>query len=396
MKYSFLLSLISFLFIPFLWSQDQPAETLSHLRINSLDDPQFTQLLMDKMENTQFILLGEQHGVREIGALAKHVYSMAHPLGYNTYCIETDALAAEKISAFSSQSNPVAQAQILKKDFPFSIPFYENPNDYELFQQVKMNGGEIWGIDQVFMAEWRLYFHELAENASNQAVRSKASLMEAKAQAGFQESIEKKQFQSMGMFQFEPGDYEELKALSEDKAEQNRIALLARSHDIYMANMQQRYYENNYNRSQLMKENFMEYYRKAKEQNPKVLFRMGAYHMGRGLTETRIYDIANMASELAQTNGKQSLHILALGIKGQNTIGNPFSPVSSAPYDNQKEIMPELVSVVENLEEKYLVVDMLPLRSKSKSLSKELQKYVFRYDLIILINDTQAYEDLGE
>jgi len=262
--------------------------------------------------------------------------------------------------------------------------------------QVKKDGGVIWGIDQVFMAEWRLYFHELAEKGSNEAVKAMALSMHAKAKAGFQESIEEKQFQSMGMFQFEASDYEALKALSKDEQERKRIALIARSHDIYMANMQQRYYENNYNRSQLMKENFMNYYREAKEENPKVLFRMGAYHMGRGLTETRVYDIANMASELAQTNGKQSLHILALGIKGKNTIGNPFSPVSSAPYDNLKEIMPELKSVVDSLEEKYLVVDMLPLRNRAKSLSKELQKYVFRYDLMILINDTQAYEDLGE
>jgi len=100
MKYPILFALLSFLFMPLLWSQEKPAEEIAHLSINSLDDPTFTKLLTDKMENTQFILLGEQHGLREIGALAKYLYTLAHPLGYNTYCIETDALAAEKISTF--------------------------------------------------------------------------------------------------------------------------------------------------------------------------------------------------------------------------------------------------------------------------------------------------------
>ena len=40
-----------------------------------------------------------------------------------------------------------------------------------------------------------------------------------------------------------------------------------------------------------------------------VLFKMGAYHMGRGTTPTSIYDIGSLLPGMAAANGRTSLHI---------------------------------------------------------------------------------------
>ena len=77
-----------------------------------------------------------------------------------------------------------------------------------------------------------------------------------------------------------------------------------------------------------MKRNFMHYYQAAlkHQPQPRALFRLGAFHAGRGLSPTKLFDIGNLASELANSQGSHSLHILVIAAGGQVNRWFPFIP----------------------------------------------------------------------
>jgi hypothetical protein len=135
----------------------------------------------------------------------------------------------------------------------------------------------------------------------------------------------------------------------------------------------------------------MSYYNKASksESIPKVLFKLGANHVARGLNETNVYDISNMVSELAISNGKKSLHIYAIGITGKKSLGNPFSPVPMVSFDNIASFPEEIQMAIKDQNKKYFILDLTELRTNSRAYSKELQKLMFAYDVMILVKDAQ-------
>lgn len=180
--------------------------------------------------------------------------------------------------------------------------------------------------------------------------------------------------------------------------EQEREVLyqLKTTKQIYELNFARHYYQNNAQRAALMKRNFMRYYQQTAEEDPtpKVIFKMGANHAGRGLTNTNVYDIGNLATELAVTNDLESLHILVMGVEGEMRIGNPFAPVPTAPFDNTEDFPDEIQQLLELETSQHLVVDLEPLRTKAKQYSHAFQQLMFRYDVAIYVRNAQPLQGL--
>ena len=64
---------------------------------DSLNSSVLTEFLSPKIASSQFIMIGEQHGLKEVGDFTNLIYNIAQPFGYNHLCIETDAVAAKQI-----------------------------------------------------------------------------------------------------------------------------------------------------------------------------------------------------------------------------------------------------------------------------------------------------------
>ncbi|TSE11363.1 hypothetical protein [Aquimarina algiphila] len=388
----------TFLSSPLLLAQNQVDLAKYSFEIDDFTDQKFVTLTQKSLENSQFVFVGEQHGIKEAGTFTKFIYDIAQPFGYKTLCIETDALAAEKITAIASSKNPIDKARSLYKEFPFSIPFYSNQDDYDMFTNTIKKNGEIWGIDQTFMVQFGLNFDHMMKTTSNKPFKNKLIELKKKAKEAFTSAITNKDFNATYIFSYDENTHKELLALTTNKKEIEILNQLWKTKEIYAYNtISKEYYKNNQTRGQLMKSNFMRYYKEAKknENTPKVIFKLGANHAAKGLTRTHIYDIANMGSELAITNDMHSLHYIIMGIHGKTMTGNPFTPDPIMSFDNTKQFPEEIQNIIPSITKKYYILDLVPLRyGLYAKLSKAFRKIIFGYDVIVLVNNAEAVKGL--
>ncbi len=364
---------------------------------NKLSSEKLQTFLKSKIEGTQFIMLGEQHGIKEVGKITNELYNIGVEYGYNTLCIETDPIAAKTIETlFSKSKNSEKSFSELYQKYPYAIPFYNNKNDIELFQNISNHKGKIWGIDQVFMVEFRLVFDYILNNSSNKQLKKAIKPLLIEAKNNYKMAVEDKNYMAPFIFKYSDKLHQKLITLCHSEKEKDILKSLKTTKEIYLYNFQKHYYLNNNERAKLMKNNFLNYYKEAtlNIKAPKVLFKLGANHVKKGLNNTNVFDISNTVSELAFINGEKSLHIRATGINGLKNMGNPFAPVSVVPFDNTKDLPKEVLENIEGLKEKYLIINTVPLRSITHKLSKEMETLVLKYDILIYIKDCEALEDL--
>ncbi|MEO0571497.1 MAG: hypothetical protein AAF039_07300 [Bacteroidota bacterium] len=365
-------------------------------QVDTLSDSKFKEFMTDVTLNNQFILIGEQHGIKEVGTFTNAIFNLVHKDGFNTLCIETDALAAKKIQEIASSKAPIPAAKALSQKFPLSIPFYNNATDYELFTNVVANGGQIWGIDQTFMAQFRLNFDYLEQFTNSGPLKEKLVPLKQKAITAYEESMATKDFSKMFWRSYDEAIHKELLVLSTNPQEQEILHQLWKTKEIYGYNSSKQYYKNNNVRGQLMKANFNAYYKEALKQNevPKAIFKLGATHATRGLSMTNIYDISNYVAELAAFENKKSLHFMVAGVTGTAMVGNPFAENPIAPFDNTKQLPKELQELLPLFNKKYTLIHLATLRESAygKKYSEAMKTFIFNFDILVLVKNAEALE----
>ncbi|MCE7994776.1 MAG: hypothetical protein HEP71_22565 [Roseivirga sp.] len=386
--------ILLFSIISGLEAQNGPNLTDHILNIDDLNDPAFVQLMKNKLTNSQFVFVGEQHGIKEAAVVTNSFYNLGQAFGYNTLCIETDELAADQVRSIAATGDFTSGFRKLYSEYPFTIPFYNNEDDHFLFENVHKKNGAIWGIDQTFITQFRLNLDLLAKGTGNRKFKKKLEELKALADAAYNEAIETKNFQAPYLFKYDKATHDELMELAISTDEKETVEQLWKTKVIYEHNSAKRYYQNNQVRGRLMKSNFMRYYRAAEKAGtfPKVVFKLGANHAAMGRTRTNIYDISSLGHELAISNDLRSIHVAVLGIKGEAATGNPFAPSPTMPFDNTNQLPEELKELVANSTKKYFVLNLEPLRDYGygKRFSEDFKSSLFGYDLLILVNDAEA------
>nr|WP_298995915.1 hypothetical protein [uncultured Allomuricauda sp.] len=362
--------------------------------VEALADKEFVAFIDSVSPNNQFIMIGEQHGIKEAGTVTNAIFDLVHKDGFNTLCIETDALAARKIKEMASSKEPLTLAKNLHQKFPFAIPFYNNVSDYDLFLNIISKGGDIWGIDQTFMAQFRLNFEHLSNNTANPSLKKMTDELKEKAKKAYESSVKNKSFKDMFISQYTKGLHDSLLATKPNPEETEILTQFEKTKEIYGYYYSKDYYKNNNVRGELMKSNFNVYYKKALETNstPKVIFKLGATHATRGLSMMQIYDVSNYVSELAAFNDMRSLHFMVAGLNGTVLEGNPFAEIPIRDFDNTKQLPEELQEVVTDFNKKYVVIHLEPFREKAygKNFSENLKKFIFNFDALVLVNNAEA------
>ncbi|NAS31097.1 hypothetical protein GTQ40_08960 [Flavobacteriaceae bacterium R38] len=386
---------VFFIFITsYLAAQKSPDLTAHSFEVDDLKEERFVSFTKKQLENSQFALVGEQHGIKEAGIFTNAIFNLAQDYGYKNLCIETDALAAKKIAEMAASGNALTEAKKVYNEFPFAIPFYNNEDDYIMFKNVKRKGGNIWGIDQTFMAQFGMNFKHIINTTSSKKLKNTLLPLKEKTIENYKNAIETKDFSNMYIFKYDKATHKALLSLSTNEEEKEIFHQLWKTKEIYGYNSTKAYYKNNNTRGQLMKSNFIKYYKEAqkKEALPKVIFKLGANHAARGLTRTNIYDIANFASELAIFNNQHSIHYMIAGITGETLTGNPFSPTPVAPFDNTKQLPKEIQEMVPSFTKKYFILDLASLRefAYGKRYSEALKKMIFNYDVLVLVKNAEA------
>lgn len=391
MKYSFLTLLICLSSLT-LFSQNIELIQKHSFSVPELSDAQFKDFIKPRIQESQFVFLGEQHGIIEVGQATSILYTLGNPFGYKTLCVETDAIVAKTMTTFFDEKDPLAAAKKLDTKYDFSIPFYNNEEDFKMFENVLQSGGTLWGIDQSLMTQFRLNFEYLITHTKDAEFRSALLPLREKAIAAFEKTIRDRDFMAPYIFSYDDEIHQQLLKMASTSEEKRILKALMKTKEIYGYNFSRQYYLNNEVRAHHMKQNFIRYYKTAqqKEATPKVLFKLGGNHAARGLTKTNVYDIANLGSELAILNDMESLHLLVMGVSGTQNVANPFDPTKSKQTIDASGTLPkELIDQTLTGTHKYQVIDTKALRPKAHTFSKEVRTLIFKYDVVILLKDAQ-------
>jgi hypothetical protein len=151
-------------------------------------------------------------------------------------------------------------------------------------------------------------------------------------------------------------------------------------------------------RINLMKRNLLHglaAYQRPGQPLPTMLFKFGAVHMSRGVSlNGGVYDVGNLALNLADAHDQKSLHLYVAGQRGTRVQGfNPddFSK-NVATYSGVDDLKPFTVPAGGTA---WQVFDLRPLRralrrDQLKMPSYELEVMLLGYDYLIIIPETTA------
>ncbi|MET1161777.1 MAG: hypothetical protein ABWY48_04485 [Pseudoxanthomonas sp.] len=357
-------------------------------------------LLLRRASDAQFVLLGEDHGFAEPPRLAVALNGMLGKNAFPHLVIETGPYAAQLLGEISFQ-----QVSGLVRRYPGVFPFFDWQEDAAMaarWSADKNTVDPLWGIDQEFILGTQLYLQRLVDLAPDTQTRAVAEGYLAKARAADARMVAQHDPEQMYLPTMMRADFAALRKGAVPAAV-SLIDALDESAEIYRLQNTQAYRSNRM-RSELMKRQFMRHYRAAQargEALPRAMFRMGAYHMYRGLTPTNQFDIGNLASELAAGNGGNSLHVLVIPAGGTQNRKRPFladESLRSAAYDAEAELEPlgakPLLQAA--LPKDWVVIDLAPLRSMRKArmaAGPEFERLVFAYDLVVVIPEASAALD---
>jgi erythromycin esterase-like protein len=374
-------------------------------------------VLSDATADAQFVLIGEDHGIRQIPQFAASVFEMLAPRGFHTLALETGPEVTPSLEEFASGpvSGPdggAAQLSKFNKKFPFTLAFYGWQKEFAFLQRCARatKGGKVdlWGLDQELMGSSVYLLPKIAHEKLGRDASAMAEQLIKKNDDAYAGSA--KTGDPSGLFMLSASD-DELNAFSEllktqgTPRAQEILAALMKSRDIYKKNMGNEGFASNRERSLLMKENFKRDYTAATDAGdamPKVMFKFGAYHMYRGINMIHNNDIGNMVAELAGWNGKTSVHIMILGVKGTQLafagIGKPGAVASLDLKSDPRGDFNFLAPMFDNmLAGSWTMYDMRGLRPHFGAYGKldtELERVIFGYDFVVLVPDPAASHDL--
>ncbi len=256
---------------------------------------------------SQFVLIGEEHGNVAIARFIEAYWRDLSAVGFNHAAIETDPWVTRALERELRAGGVGGWAQFLQgHGGAFGSPFFNWASEAELANTIVSSGPRgrtptLWGLDQTFIgaAGWQL--RQVAETATNANARV-AALQLADA------------FDADPLNWLGRSDAAPLAALNEqlnaprDRDNRALIEAMLRSQAIYRpftgaggeANLA------NADRELLMKQSFLHNYRiaaAAERGLPRAMLKFGSYHMYRGASPTGVQALGGFVSEFALTTG---------------------------------------------------------------------------------------------
>jgi hypothetical protein len=345
-------------------------------------------ILLKEGAAAQFFLVGEEHGIADVPELTGALFQALRPHGYRHLVIETSPPLARELERRARSGGAEAVLE-LSRAHPFAVPFFSWTEEAELLARVVegANAGPVlWGVDYEFMATPTFWFRWLEERAG-----SPEGAAHARELAGA-EAAALDQLGSQGdptAFLLARGDAGALAPLRTAFAgDPEATAVL----DWMEASMEPwglwfagEPWESNRARTDLIRRAFVEHYRSAGD-SPRVLLKMGGFHLYRGRTPVNVLDVGNLAAMLAEYEGRTSFHLMVLAGPGTQATalgpgGATVQPAGAHPWATS------LYQATDS--ERWTFFDLRPLRPHLDAgriaPPSELARLIWGYDAVLVL-----------
>lgn len=354
--------------------------------------------LVEEGKKSRFFLVGEEHGVAEIPAVVRELFRALQPAGYRHLAIEISPPMARVLDELARGTDGLQKLSRFFQENPPGVAFFTLAEEAGLLVAARaaVPGEEpvLWGLDYEVTTD-RYLLDGVRRRAPEGPAREAAEKVYQQSAAAWKTVSETKNPAAFFSFAASPDVFKDLRQAWPDPDPESARALdvIEETLAINQMFLTGRNWESNDRRARLNRRNFLRHWNEVRGQGtpPRVMFKFGASHMIRGRNITEVFDLGNLASEMAAAEGSQSFHLLVVGGAGtQHAVFNPMelryvpAPVDLAEEEGLQSI------VAQALPEGFTLIDLRPLRpllsvARTKTADPELMRIVHGFDAILVL-----------
>jgi hypothetical protein len=282
-------------------------------------------LILEAAASSQFVGLLEEHNVGDLASLTVALFdTLRVALGYRYLALEQGGVITSWLGE-AARHGGWDSVSTLATRWPHA-PTFATDEELAMIAHIAATAGTphtpVWGIDQEFGALHIL--ERLAALAPNEVARRRALALAETARRHEKDRLGDSLYLAQVAL---PSDFADLPALftPESGSETARlIAALQFSNRVFYNNtLAQRGrptgYENMRERELGMKRRFLEEYARARDAGdpePRVLLKLGHWHLMRGISRGNVPTFGNFASEFATAHGWETFYLSCYVVDG--------------------------------------------------------------------------------
>lgn len=399
------------------WSADQPLslpERLAALRTTiALDHGKMVgsgaAALMDAGLESQFVLIGEDHGIAEIAHFSAAYFEELASQGFTTLIVENGPAVADALEKTLKSDTGVAGIAAFNQAYPVATAFYKWQDEAQFLARIANAAGpsfQLVGMDQELMGASKYLLDQMAGQPLGPLAKSKIEAFRKLESDDYGRASKNGDPRELFMVKIKEEELFALQKLltaSKDMPALAMLNALIESRSIYSKNMTPgQGYLSNTQRARLMKRHVASHLTLAPAQ--RMLLKAGAIHVFRGYNPLSAgsREVGNYLAEYAEGHGQKSLHVLVLAAKGQQA---QFAGIARASASTEIEkidakssmagVMPFFAAASEHKE--WSLFDVRPLLGSAKTLANgnsSVQGMIQGYDFVLVIPEGTATKDL--
>jgi hypothetical protein len=384
------------------------AATANRTRLH-FDGKEFTgpawERLMAEARNAQFFLIGEEHGIAENPKLAAQLFTSLVDDGYEKLVIEISPPVARSLD--QTLKNGGIEGLRNLYELPGGEPaFFGMREEAELLHSARAALPDIqevfWGIDYEVASDRRL-FHQLQNAPRPDSADAPLNALVAASEASWASYAETGNLALVFSFSGDPALVRDVRNSWPDPGDEVSLILdtLETTLEINRLWFERRGWESNAMRAGFMRSNFLRHWRKVKDQRsaPRVMAKLGASHLVRGINMTGTFDLGSLLPEIAAIEGRRSFSILVLpGMSSKVAVLDPetwsFSPQPAK--DGYSEGIGPITAAAYT--DAFTLIDLVPLRpivsSREKTFGSKMLQIVHGFDMLLVMSGSTASGEL--
>ncbi len=341
--------------------------------------------LKDKINESQFFLIGEQHNVHSIETLISSLLPLFKKNGYNHYVTEIGPIAAKKLINLN-QNLVSLKAYNSKYSSQINLPpfgFFSTKEEEITLQQLHKNGINLSGIDFENYGSYLALIDELYQNSykgkiSKNLYNDVYSLVETEYKKGdnnFNPDLMKSLLNSNKLKHFLHLAQNDI---NNPIISQFELSLKI-NYELTLGFWQ--------NRVDNMKTNFINYYHNQNDNSQKTIIKLGAVHTARGTSFSGNLEVGNLVYELANLNQTKSYSTI---IFPRYIINNQTGIIEDVIDEEDRELLKFA------FKEQWTIIDLNKLKELSIQnkiqLDVNIKSYIQKYDAVIIPPNTKFSE----
>jgi hypothetical protein len=330
--------------------------------------------------------------------VVRELFRTLQPAGYRHLALEISPPMATVLDATAREGLPKVASFF--QEYPPGVAFFTLKEEAELLVAARstVDGKEpvLWGLDYEVTAD-RFLFDRMRAKAPEGPAREAVEALHEKSATAWKTVSETKNPGAFFSFSMTPDILAGLRQAWPNPDAESALALdvIEETLAINQLFITNQGWESNERRAQLNRRNFLRHWNEVKTAAPRVMLKFGASHMIRGRNVTEVFDLGNLASEMAAAEGGKSFHLLVIGGAGtEHAIFNPMelryvpAPVDLADEEGLGPI------VGQPFPEGFTLIDLRPLRplfsaARTKKSDPELMRIVHGFDAILVLTGSR-------